>query len=119
LPQGDLVLAGIGFCRGPGYDREEKTEMNSAAPSRQVKTRMRRVKDPTGRVDLLIARLLAEAVRQTRNPVLAAIHKEVAPHLEKFLKAKLGPRNRHVRKLRECILRGNRMIAAQRQERVA
>jgi hypothetical protein len=58
-----------------------------------------RVKKAEGRVDLLIARLIAEAVKHAKNPILPKAYAEVQPVVESLLNQKLGPRTRRGKKL--------------------
>jgi hypothetical protein len=58
-----------------------------------------KIRKPEGRVDLLIARLIAEAVKHSKNPILPRAYAEVRPVVETLLNQKLGPRTRRGKKL--------------------
>lgn len=58
-----------------------------------------RVKNPQGRVDLLLARILEQAVGASSNPVVPEVYKEVRPMIEQILTAQLGPRTKRGKKL--------------------
>lgn len=72
------------------------------------------VKDPTGRVDWLAARLIEREVGRRQNPILAAIYQEFAGDIETALSRVLGPRNPHMRALRKIVQTGARAERAAR-----
>lgn len=67
--------------------------------SPKPKSPLAKVRNPEGRVDLLIARLIAETVRASKNPLVPAAYAEVQPLFETLLTQKLGPKTRRGRKL--------------------
>lgn len=80
---------------------------------------MRRVKDPTGRVDWLAAKLLERLVQDRKDPMMSALYREVKAPLEHLLRANLGPRNKTLRNLGKYIKDGNRMLQAAQEARQA
>ena len=63
-----------------------------------------RVRNKTGRVDVLASLLADELVKQARNPVLEAVHRTVMPGLiDPLLHYYLGPRNRVIRKVAKVV----------------
>lgn len=84
-----------------------------------MKTPLQRVKNPTGRLDWLAAKLLERAIELRKDPVLTAFYDEVRQPLEQALRSTLGPRNRKLRTVRKCITEGQKMLAAAQQRRVA
>lgn len=79
-----------------------------------------RVRKPAGRVDLLIARLIGEAVKHSKNPVLPRAYAEVQPLVETLLNQKLGPRTRRGKKLaRDLFALRNLMDQIEARRRVA
>lgn len=84
-----------------------------------MKTPLQRVKNPTGRLDWLAAKLLERAVQQQQNPALSGIYQELRAPLEQALRITLGPRNKKLRKVRKYITEGQKMLAAAQQRRVA
>lgn len=70
----------------------------------EVKRIGERVRNKTGRVDVLVSQLTDELVRQSGNPVLAVVHKSLMPTLvDPLLHYYLGPRNRIVRKISRVV----------------
>ena len=53
-----------------------------------------KVKNPTGRVDYLLSRLIEEAVKRSRNPIAAKVYEQVRPVIDQTLTRKIGPRTR-------------------------
>ena len=84
-----------------------------------MKTPLQRVKDPTGRLDWLAAKLLERAVEQKNDPAISAMYAEVRKPLEQALRKTLGPRNKSLRPIRKYITEGQKMLAAAQQRRVA
>ena len=80
-----------------------------------MKTPLQRVKDPTGRIDWLIANLTARVVEETREPVLAQVFAQLREPLEQMLRANLGPRNKALRPVRKYITAGRKLLEAQRR----
>ena len=66
--------------------------------------------EPTGRVDVLIARLLERAVEQRNRPMEKQLYAELRDPLEKALRAYLGPRNRNMRTLKRHVEAGQRIL---------
>lgn len=54
-----------------------------------------------GRVDVLAARLLDEAVAHSRNPLLADVLAATRPGVESLLRETVGPRTRRGRQIAE------------------
>jgi hypothetical protein len=75
--------------------------MNRGAfvPKAPAASPLAKVRKPEGRVDLLIARLIAEAVKHSTNPILPRAYAEVQPVVETLLNRKLGPQTRRGKKL--------------------
>lgn len=84
-----------------------------------MKTPLQRVKDPTGRLDWLAAKLLERLVERTQDPVLSAVYREGRGSLEQFFRKSIGPRNRKLRDLKKYIAEGQKMLAAAQARRVA
>lgn len=84
-----------------------------------MKTPLQCVKDPTGRLDWLAAKLLDRAVEQRGNPVLSGVYQELRVPLEQALRNLIGPRNRKLRSLRKYIAEGQKILSAAQQRRVA
>jgi hypothetical protein len=80
-----------------------------------MKTPLQRVKNPTGRLDWLAAKLIERAVQNRKNPVLSAVYAELQPGVETLLRAHLGPRNRKLREVKKHIEAGTRILQAQRR----
>ncbi len=70
-----------------------------------------KVKNPTGRLDWLAAKLLERAVEQRGNPFVSAMYGELRSPIEELLTATMGPRNRNTRKLKKYIAEGNKYLA--------
>ena len=75
--------------------KRQPTQTNAPMPV----SPLARVRKPRGRVDLLIARLIGEAVKHAKNPILPRAYAEVQPLVETLLNQKLGPRTRRGKKL--------------------
>lgn len=74
-----------------------------------------RVKNKTGRVDVLASLVLDEIVRQQKNPVVDAVAKTVMPNLvDPLLHYYLGPRNKTIRKVTRVIRKVQGEIKRQR-----
>ncbi len=84
-----------------------------------MKTPLQRVKNPTGRLDWLAAKLLERAVEQRQNPVVNAIYAEVKAPLEQLFRVHLGPRNRQARQIRQYLKQGNEILQSVQQRRMA
>jgi hypothetical protein len=93
--------------------------MKRTTPTRKQPStpRLRRVKDPTGRVDWLASRLLESYVRSRRNPNLEMAYEELAPTVDLLLARYLGPRNPNIRKIRSYIRKGNEILRRQAELR--
>ena len=61
----------------------------------------KRVKNPQGRVDVLLAQLLERGLQTVKNPAVPGIYQEVKPLVEQALKQHLGPRTKRGRKIAE------------------
>lgn len=96
------------LCRG----RSEKGR-------KDLKTPLQRVKDPTGRIDWLLASLLDRVIEKKRDPVLSRVYSQLKAPVEQLLRAKLGPRNKEMRKLRKYITEGQKMLAEAQRRRMA
>ncbi len=70
-----------------------------------------KAKNPTGRLDVLAARLIERVVEHKAHPVLSALYAEVKSPLETVLRKKLGPRNKSFRNLPKYIAQGQKMLA--------
>lgn len=76
----------------------------------------KRVRNHSGRLDVLASKLAAEIVRQSRNPVLQAVHDTLAEELlDPLLHYYLGPRNRRARQITRIV---RKVTASQRKVRV-
>jgi len=64
-----------------------------------AKSPLARVRNPQGRVDVLLAQLLEKGFQQAKNPVLPALYQDIKPLVEQVLKNELGPRTRRGRKI--------------------
>jgi hypothetical protein len=82
--------------------------MRTPRPFRPLK---QRVKDPSGRIDWLVAQLLGEVVKKRRDPLLSAAYQEFQPEIERALVRTLGPRNNTARMVRRAV----RVIADSRR----
>ena len=58
-----------------------------------------RVRNPQGRVDVLLAAILDRSVRAAKNPAVPALYEQAKPLVELLLKKHLGPRTRRGRKI--------------------
>lgn len=82
-------------------------------PSRKYAAQIRRkAHDPTGRVDVLLSRVLGEAVKQQRHPVAEALFEGLRPTLDAYLQHTVGPRTKRGRAIREFV----EMVQARRQQ---
>ncbi len=84
-----------------------------------MKTPLQRVKNPTGRLDWLAAKLLERVVEQKQSPVLSALYAELRTPLEQALRKSVGPQNKTVRDLKKYITQGNKMLSKAQARRVA
>lgn len=73
-----------------------------------------KVRNPQGRVDVLLSRLMDEAVAQSGNPTLQLLHAGAKPGLDLLIKENLGPRTKrgreiasHVREAQSAMQRMN------------
>ena len=66
--------------------------MNQTSP-------LARVRNPQGRVDVLLASILERSIQQAKHPALPAIYAQVKPLVESVLKQQLGPRTKRGRKI--------------------
>jgi hypothetical protein len=57
----------------------------------------KRVRNPRGRVDVLVAHLLELGMKSAKDPALPALYQGVKPLVEKVLKAQVGPRTKRGR----------------------
>jgi len=55
--------------------------------------------EPTGRIDVAIARVLRSLVSSDVSPLIQTCYKVVRPDLEKLLSRHLGPKSRSLRNL--------------------
>lgn len=72
-----------------------------------------RIKQPQGRIDWLAAKLLEKAVEKRANPLLQALYAEFQPDIERAIRAQFGPKNRSMRKLKQYVVTGTRLLEAQ------
>lgn len=98
----------LGLCRGRSEKRGE-----------DLKTPLQRVKDPTGRIDWLMASLISRVIEERRDPVLSRVYSQLKTPVEQLLRAKLGPRNKEMRKVRKYITEGQKMLAEAQRRRMA
>lgn len=74
-----------------------------------------RVRNKTGRVDVLASLVIDEVIKRQRNPILEAAAKTVMPSLvDPLLHYYLGPRNKTIRKVTRVIRKVNGEIKRQR-----
>lgn len=57
------------------------------------------VRNPQGRVDVLLAQLLERGLQGVKNPAIPALYQDVKPLVEQVLKQHLGPRTKRGRKI--------------------
>ena len=60
---------------------------------------LQRVRNPQGRVDVLLAAILDRSVKGAKNPAVPALYEQAKPLVELLLKKHLGPRTRRGRKI--------------------
>lgn len=84
-----------------------------------MKTPLQRVKNPTGRLDWLAAKLLERAVEQQRNETAKAVYAQFKDPLEKLFRAHLGPRNRNTRQIQKYLKQGNLILHSIEGRRMA
>ena len=63
-----------------------------------------KVRNPQGRVDVLLAQVLERGLQQVKNPVVPVVYQHVKPLVEQLLKHHLGPRTRRGRKVKAELL---------------
>ena len=79
--------------------------------ARKNKSLADRVKDPTGRLDWLLSRLIQECVRLSPNPYVQSAFAEFQPQIEATLRQYLGPRNRNAKLFRRYLIAGQNIMA--------
>lgn len=84
-----------------------------------MRTPLQRVKDPTGRIDWLVGSLLNRVIEERRDPVLMRVYSQLKTPVEQLLRAKLGPRNKEMRKVRKYITEGQKLLAEAQRRRMA
>lgn len=78
--------------------------MNSRVKFEDQSSVVRRVRNHAGRVDVLASKLITEAVKQQKNPILTMLHNQLMPTLvEPVIHYYLGPRNKHIRKVTRIV----------------
>lgn len=82
-----------------------------------TKTAMQRVRNPKGRVDVLLSRMIETAA--ARNETWNAIFVQVRPHLDTLLKNELGPRTRRGRKISSYLFDLKRALEQAQKGRAA
>jgi hypothetical protein len=88
----------------------------SEARRQDLKTTLQRVKNPTGRLDWLAAKLVEQTVKEWGNPFMQELYSKVREPLERGIRGQFSPRKKAMKDLKKYILEGNRMIeAAQRR----
>lgn len=100
----DVSQCGLVVCAAGCRCRlgiQEESVMSQAVTVKRIGERVR---NKTGRVDVLASLLADEIVRQVKNPVLEAVHKTLMPGLvDPLLHYYLGPRNKHIRKVTRIV----------------
>jgi hypothetical protein len=81
-----------------------------------MKTPLQDVKDPTGRVDWLAAKLLEEHAKK-KGGIYQDLYIAFKPEVEGLLKVHLGPQNKTARNLRKYVKKGHQiLVEAQRRK---
>ncbi len=83
--------------------------MRNTAP---IRSHIDRVKDPSGRIDWLLANLIRETVKRSASPVVRAAFAEFQPEIETLLTRHLGPKNKQARQLRQYVIAGQKILRA-------
>ena len=84
-----------------------------------VKRISERVRNKTGRVDVLASELLDEVVRQQQSPVLSAVAHQFMPGLvDPLLHYYLGPRNKTIRKVTRIVRKVQGEVRRQKQRQM-
>ena len=79
---------------------------------------MKRVKNPTGRLDWLAATIIERFISQRGDPLLQRVYGEVKEQLESELTRQIGPRNKTAKQITRAVRMAAR-ISSPRVERVA
>ena len=79
---------------------------------RPARSHIDRVKDPSGRLDWLLANLIRETVKRSSDPVVHAAYAEFQPQIETLLTSHLGPKNKQARQLRQYVIAGQKILRA-------
>jgi len=84
-------------------------------PQAVVKRIGDRVRNKTGRVDVLASLIMDEVIKQQNNPVLTAVAQQAMPGLiDPLLHYYLGPRNKTIRKVTRIVRKVQGEIKRQR-----
>lgn len=78
-----------------------------------------KVRNPQGRVDVLLAQLLERGLQTAKNPAVPQIYQEVKPLVEQLLKRHLGPRTTRGRKLAAQLFQLRDAVEAARRRQAA
>lgn len=114
LPQGGVVLPATRSGGGRRGIREEeishmqakgkiKSTGMKAKAIKPAATKSARVKNPTGRVDWLTARLLDASVARYGSPLLKAAYPTFQPMVEDVLFRYLNPRRKYVKAITQGV----------------
>ena len=77
-----------------------------AAKQKSVLDRVRR---PAGRVDLLVGRVIGEAVKQHASPASQVVYQAVRTEVDQLIHQVLGPKTRAGRQLKEILAAGREL----------
>ena len=73
--------------------------------ARQRKSCIDRVKDPAGRLDCLLARLMDRVAEMRLDPQLVEVYRQLAPDLHREINARFGPRTKPGKVAQELVRR--------------
>ncbi len=63
-----------------------------------------KAKNPTGRVDVLLSRVLEELVKRAKGPTIPLLYAGAKPGLELLIRSQLGPRTKRGRVISRQLL---------------
>lgn len=86
--------------------------MKKQAPIRSHTLHLDRLKDPSGRIDWLLANLIRETVERSANPMVRAAYAEFQPQIETLLTKHLGPKNKRASQIRQYVIAGQKILRA-------